>query len=156
MARANELSSKYEMLYRIEFTCPIRGHHVYKDTWAPFIGQKLVCKPDPRHEALTYDKYALGVYKRVDEKDILVGHLPIELSQLLNNFLSTGGKRNKLVAEVVGKRKREIGLVVPAKYTATTNDRRFAEILKNKLEEKKEFIDITVIENALKKFPCFE
>ena len=79
-----------------------------------------------------------------------------ELSQLLNNFLSTGGKRNNLIAEVIGKRKREIGLVVPAKYIATTNDRRFAEILKVKLEEKKEFIGINVFENDLKTFPCYE
>ena len=86
MTRASGLSSNYEMLYKIEFTGPIRGHHIYKDCWTPFIGQRLFCKPDSRTEALTYDKYALGVYKRGEDSEKLVGHLPIELSQLLYNF----------------------------------------------------------------------
>ena len=107
--------------------------------WAPFIGQRLDCKPDSRTEALTYDKYALGVYKHVEDKEHLVGHLPIELSQLLNNFLSTGGtsggNTNHFTAEVIGKRKRENGLAVPSKYRATTNDKKFAEILERKLRE---------------------
>lgn len=40
---------------------------------------RSVCKPDSTTEALTYDKYALGVYKRVEDKEKLLGHLPIEL-----------------------------------------------------------------------------
>lgn len=42
-------------------------------------------------------------------------YLPIELSQLLSNFLTTGGNTNTSTAEVIGNRKREIGLVVSAK-----------------------------------------
>ena len=124
--------------------------------WAPFIGQRLDCKPYSRTESLTYDKYALGVYKHVEDKEELVGHLPIELSQLLNNFLSTDGNTNNLTAEVIGKRKREIGFVVPAKYRATTNDKKFAEILERELLEKKEFIEIEIVENELKRFPCYD
>ena len=73
MAQASGLSSKYEMQYKTKFTGPIHGHHIYKDCWAPFIGKRLDCKPDSRTEALTYDKYALGVYKHVEDKEQLVG-----------------------------------------------------------------------------------
>ena len=66
MARSLVMSLKYEMLYKIEFTGPIRGHHIYKDTWSPVVGEQLHCKPDRREEALTYDKHALGLYKHVD------------------------------------------------------------------------------------------
>ena len=38
--------------------------------------------------------------------DALVGHVPIEISQLLNHFLTTGEEENYLEAEVLGKRKR--------------------------------------------------
>ena len=57
---------------------------------------------------------------------ILVGNIPIELSQLLHYFLTTGEERNNLMTEVTGKRKREIGLVAPVKYTAITDDKLFA------------------------------
>ena len=112
---------------------------------------------NPREEALTFDKHALSLYKNVDGKDILVGHIPKELSQLLSYFLSTDSeKRKTLKAEVIGRRKREIGLAVPAKYTAMTNDKKFAEVLLQQLEEKKKIIAITITERVFKKFPCFE
>ena len=147
MARSNPTFSTHDMLYKIEFTCPVRGHHIYKDCWAPVIGEKLYCKPDPREEARTYDKHALGVYKLVEGEHVLVCHAPIELSRLLTFFLTTDNeKRKDLKAEVVGKRKREIGLVVPAKYTAMTNDIKFAQVLNVKLEEIQKIIDITINE----------
>ena len=37
---------------------------------------------------------------------------------------------------VTGKRKRELGLVVPAKYTAFTKDKRLATVLQDELQEK--------------------
>lgn len=145
------------MAYKIEFNGPIRGHHVYKDCWAPRLDEKLSCKPDPREEAQSYDKYALGVFKRVSESDNekLVGHIPIELSQLLYHFLNTGENGNKLTAAVVGKRKREIGLIVPAKFTATTKHKKFAEILLKNLEEKKELLEIHICKADIVKIPCF-
>ena len=84
------------MLYKIEFTGPVRGHHIYKDCWTPIIGEKQICKSDPREEAKTYDKHALGVSKFVDGESILVGHVPIdELSRLLSFFLTTDMEKRK-------------------------------------------------------------
>ena len=135
MSRA--LSVSYEMNFKIEFQTAIRGHHVYKDAWAPHIGQKLICKTDTREEAIEYDKNAIGVFKSTDEVTLLVGHLPIEISCLLTNFLNAAPE-NKLTAFVVGKRKREVGLVIPAKYVALTRSKIFGNILFDKLHEKKE------------------
>ena len=88
MARSRESSLKYEMLCKVQSAGPIRGHHIYKDNWAPVIGEQLHCKHDPRDEARTFDKYALGicVYKLVDDEDTLVEHVLLELSQLLSLF----------------------------------------------------------------------
>ena len=87
-----------------------------------------------------------------DGCDKLVGHVPIELSRLLYHFLNTETE-NKLIAVVSGKRKREIGLVVPAKFTAMTTRKKFAEILMEKLEQKKDIIDIEILENNIVKLP---
>ena len=94
----------------------------------------MICKKDDRGEALSYDDHAIGVYKNGSE---LVGHIPIEISALLHYFLQNS-KENMIFAVVVGKRKREIGLVVPARYVAETKDKRTAEILSEELLKKKE------------------
>ena len=45
--------------------------------------------------------------------------------------------RNTLKAKIIGKRKREVGLVVPAKYHAETKSEKISNILYKKLIEKK-------------------
>ena len=95
------------------------------------IGQVLLAQPDGRKEALDYDKYVVGIFKR-HEEDILklnhVGHVPVDISKLLNQFLKadTG---NCIYVEVIGKRKREVGLLVPAKFSARTKCSRTARVL---------------------------
>ena len=66
----------------------------------------------------------------------MVEHLPIEISCLLTYFLEASPE-NKLNAIVIGKRKREVGLVVPTKYAALTKNKTFANVLAGKLQEKK-------------------
>ena len=43
-------------------------------------------------------------------------------------------KENRLHPQVTGKRKREVGLVVPAKYTAFTTELHIARIQKRELK----------------------
>ena len=121
--------------YRVCFSTNIRGHHVYKSIWKPEKGVRLDCRKDDRAEASEYDKHAIGVYKQMDST--LVGHVPIECSALMDNFLSAD-EANRLSAAVTGKRKREVGLVVPAKFTCITKTRRLANILYQELVKKKE------------------
>ena len=78
-------------------------------------------KADNREEAIEYDKNAIGVFKT---GETLIGHLPIELSCLLKYFLEASPENN-LIAVVTEKRKREVGLVVPAKYVALTKNKIF-------------------------------
>ena len=46
----------------MEFNTAIRGHHIYKDTWVPHVGQSLKCMKDTREEAQEYDKNAICVF----------------------------------------------------------------------------------------------
>ena len=133
MARLSPI--KFELGCKIEFQTAIRDHHIYKDVWVPLIGQELICKADNHEEAIEYDKNAIGVFKTGDP-ETLVRHLPRELSCLLKYFLEASPESN-LVAVVTGKRKREVGLVVPAKYVALTKNKTFANALLEKLTEKK-------------------
>ena len=126
------------MGYKIEFQTAIRGHLIYKDVWV-LIEQELICKADNREEAIEYDKNAIGVFKTGD-LETLVGHFPIELSCLLKYFLEASPENN-LITVVTGKRKREVGLVVPAKYVALTKNKTFAKYFIRKIngKEKKTF-----------------
>ena len=54
------------IVYGIKFDAPIKGHHVYKETWATQKYDILYCKK----EVLDIDKHVLGIYK----EDRLVGH----------------------------------------------------------------------------------
>ena len=138
-----------EMKYKLEFSAPIRGHHIYKDNWWPKIGEELNCQKDNREDAIQYDKFSIGVFKNEE----LVGHIPSEISELLTHFIQNSPK-NKMIAFPIGKRKREIGLVVPAKYMAICENKKVAQILMEKLLEKQKILDIRV-QNALKCVPIF-
>ena len=55
-------------------------------------------------------------------KKTFAGHIPVELSSPIDYFVEIE-ETNRVIAEVTGKRKREVGLVVPAKFTASTMNR---------------------------------
>lgn len=129
------------MNFKVDFETVIRGHHVYKRVWTPVIDEKVECNKDTRVEVIEHDENAIGVYrvtKQLDvanEKKTLVGHVTIELSRLMKNFLEANTE-NKLFAQVTGKRKRELGLVVPAKFSAFTTDLRLAKVLETELNKR--------------------
>ena len=89
----------------------IRGHHVYKSIWTPIVGQEL----DVRAEANNVrDSRAVATFLG----GRVVGHLPIEFSNVAWHFLQYGGR---ILCVVTGNRKRsEVrskGLEVPCSYT---------------------------------------
>lgn len=131
MSRTSRI--EFKMCYTVCFSCAIRGHHIYKTSWTPIKDEHLYCRKDERAEAADYDKHAIGVYKK---DGTLVGHIPIEISNLIDYFYKSSPD-NRVDAKVTGKRKREIGLVVPAKYFAITQDLKVAKILQDELEKKK-------------------
>ena len=140
MARSEGVP-KWKGPYEICFKSVIRGNHVYKQYWKPFLGEVLTCNPDDREEAHLQDTNALGAFKVSSEKanseNILVGHIPMEFSFLLKSFLSND-KTNKITASVIGSRKRENGLVVPCLYRATAQKLKVAMVLRIELMNTKE------------------
>ena len=92
---------------------------------------------------MQYDSNAIAVFKSVchEQSEQLIGHIPIEISQLINYFLEAA-TTNTMTAVVTGKRKREIGLVVPAKYVAYTENQKHAQILIKKPLEKQHLLEL--------------
>jgi len=72
--------------------------------------------------------------------------------RLLTFFLQANAD-NLLTATVTGKRKTEVGLVIPAKFTAFAQELKNAKILKRELNERAskythfELKNITIVEN---------
>ena len=73
--------------------------------------------------------------KNMADEEVLVGHLPIEFSKLIAFFIDT--EDNNVHAVVTGKRKREVGLSVPAKFNCFTSSKRHAKIRHEELLKRK-------------------
>ena len=147
MARANGVP-EWKLQYDIDFESVVRGHHICKTVWKPEIGERFVCKKDDRKEP------------EVDQKPefILVGHLPMELSFLMHSFLKSRDD-NILIAEIIGARKRENGLVVPCVYHGRSTSFQVAKILKKQLTKASalyKHMKIEVSGTAIIKKACFE
>ena len=87
----------------------ITGHHIYKASWTPTIGEVLVVAVERDNQ---YDRYALSVIKNGE----IVGHVPRSLSKVSRFFLNHNGE---IKCTVVGKRKKGNGLEVPCQYVYT-------------------------------------
>ena len=98
----------YFLSYTFEFQEFITGHHVCKDVWTPFHGNKLSCESQPDN---FYDKYAAKVVKNTET----AGHVPRAISPYITYILTSG---RKVTVEVVGCRqnRRGKGLEVPGLY----------------------------------------
>ena len=62
----------------------IRGHHIYKMVWTPYVGEELILKTEDTN---LYDKHAVAAMK----DDAIVGHMPRSLSGISWFFLKSGG-----------------------------------------------------------------
>ena len=101
----------------------------------------MVCKRDQRLEAKELGENAIGTYK---SEEVLVGYLPIELLKLIAFFIDTEG--NHVQAVVTGKRKREVGLSVPAKFNCFTSSKsKNAYFRPAKLETGREGLDLAPV-----------
>ena len=130
MARAT-LDFKNSYLLSVESV--IRDHHVSKETWNPYKGEKLMCNHGNREEAKIFENHAVGTYK----DSCLVGHVSIELSFSFRKFIEK--RNNQIYAEVNSRRKLENGLVVPCIYHVNGNKKHietFSEEI-NKLKKGK-------------------
>ena len=62
----------------------IRGHHIYKDIWIPFIGEILRVEQEANN---TTDRFAVAVVR----DETVVGHVPREVSCLVWHFIEHDG-----------------------------------------------------------------
>ena len=85
--------------------------------WNTVKNETLFCRKEVRQKAAQYDKHAIAVFKSDDQQ----GHMPTELSNLIDYFLGNT-KKNRVSVAVVDQRKRDASLVVTAKYSEFTKD----------------------------------
>lgn len=75
-----------EELYEVFMESSVRGYHAYYVDASVAIGEVRTCERDVDN---VRDKYAIAVK---NEDQLLVGHVPIELSKIFNRFLCDYGK----------------------------------------------------------------
>ena len=95
------------------------------------------CKRGKRlfwNQTIKFDKHAVGVYQH--QNNLLVGHIPIELSSQIHYFLEAD-KGNFLKLEIIAKQKREVGLVVAALFIALTTKKSIAINVHKELKMRK-------------------
>ena len=68
----------------------IRGHHIYKTIWMPYTGERLGVE---REGGNTNDSYAVSIIK----DDLIVGHVPREMSRICWHFLGHEGTMASIV-----------------------------------------------------------
>ena len=90
-------------------------------------------------------------YGTNQDEECLVGHVPIEISKLLYNFLRED-KSNSIKLKVVGKRKREVGLLIPATFIACTENKRTAEIFDTELAKRRKMFTTFELKHKPKRF----
>ena len=104
------------MISMLEIQSCVRGYHVYKDSWTPFVDETLACQ---REEDNGADPYAVAVMKESGRTTRVVGHVPRRISAACCLFL----RRNGIIdCKITGSRRYSADLVqgeleVPCKYT---------------------------------------
>ena len=115
---------------RFESQSCVRGFHVYKSIWTPFIGETLSCS---RETTNLHDPFAVKVLKT----DEIVGHLPKRISSTCSNFIRKGGI---ITYTVNGERRfsRDLtqgGLEIPCLLTFEVNDESLISKIKKMLDQ---------------------
>lgn len=117
------------MEFSFQLESVIRGHHVFKSVWTPFIGETL---PLNVEEGNGHDIHAVAIMK----DSAVVGHVPREISRVFYFFLTHDGT---ISAEVIGHRRFGRGLEVPCYYILQGKPkyiRRAKKLLKGTIKDK--------------------
>ena len=73
----------------------IRGHHVYKNIWTPFVGEVLLVEQEDHNPQ---DCFAVTILKSAE----IVGHVPREIPRIVWYFIEHDGTAS---CEVIEPRK---------------------------------------------------
>ena len=116
------------------FNSVVRGHHVYKAVWTPFVGETLTVHEEADND---HDAFAVSVKK----SEMIVGHVPRSVSQIFTFFMRHGGT---ITCEVTGHRKFGNGLEVPCCYKLSSKPKHVKKALKLLLPHQTEDLDPSV------------
>ena len=97
MART-KAAEQFNLYHQTRFETNINGYHIYISIWTPKLQKILKAKHDTRKEAAEFNEYAIGIY-------------------------TVQSARQGWRKAVVGKCKHKVGLVVPTKFIAFTDQK---------------------------------
>ena len=111
----------------------VMGHHVYKQTWMPFVGEKLDAA---MQRSNIKDKYAVAIFQRGRNK--VIGHLPLGKSGKFGKtifYFLIAAKEIRCQIIVLGKvvnKNDGLGMKLPSRLIFTAEE-KYIEILKESL-----------------------
>ena len=111
----------------------VMGHHVYKQTWTPFVGEKLDAAMQPSN---IKDKYAVPIFQGGRNK--VIGHLRLGKSRKFAKtffYFLKAAKENRcqiIVLGIVVNKSDGLGMKVPSRLVFTAEE-KYIEILKERL-----------------------
>ena len=79
-----------------EFSSCVRGHHIYKSSWTPILGEELECR---REAGNSSDPYAIAVIRM----SAIVGHVSRQISAACSLFLQKDG--SSICSIITGSRR---------------------------------------------------
>jgi len=113
----------------------LRGYHVYKNIWKPFIGQVITFA---REEKNPYDRFAISGSAKIPGKigRVVVGHILRELSRYMWYALDSGAI---ISGKVISDKYKpsplfQGGLEIPIKVFVSWSDEKSMTILKEKVK----------------------
>ena len=85
----SQVHSEEMPVFSFEAQSCIRGYHIYKAVWTPYIGETMPCS---RELTNGHDPFAVKVSQLHGEDERIVGHLPRKISSICGIFLRKGGR----------------------------------------------------------------
>ncbi len=114
--------------HQLKLMCVVRGYHVYKDVWDPYLEDDFTTKHQ-RHNP--HDKYAVAILPVDAKTKTIVGHLPKEISKECCLFILHGGT---ITGVVKGRRRKTLepcgGMEIPCELTFRHPKKKILDKLK--------------------------
>ena len=87
----SHIHSEEMPVFSFEAQSCIRGYHIYKAVWTPYIGETMLCS---RELTNGHDPFVVKVSQLHGEDERIVGHLPRKISSICSIFLRKSGKNS--------------------------------------------------------------
>ena len=129
-------TSTDEAFPTLKFNTALRGYHVYRTSWKPFLKQQLTFKQEKDNN---HDRFAVAGQTILPGTIFpsTVGHIPIELSRYIWHALQREAVIKGDVTAIKYKPSPLIrgGLEIPIAVTVKWDDKNAIDILRKKVEE---------------------